>query len=153
MRFTSVSVIVAPILAATCCFAVKCSTTEPATDEDQLEALQDFTHSFLVNRNIQVGFDDWIPGTYINHSPNAESGRESAVRVLIPFVSNPDLWITVAQVFAGQGFGLLHDRAMITNQLDIAIMDLFRFNGTCIMEHWDVGQTITGGEPNPIAFF
>jgi predicted SnoaL-like aldol condensation-catalyzing enzyme len=32
-------------------------------------------------------------------------------------------------------------------------MDLYRFQGTCIVEHWDVSQTITGNETNPIAFF
>jgi predicted SnoaL-like aldol condensation-catalyzing enzyme len=35
----------------------------------------------------------------------------------------------------------------------LAIVDLFRFEGTCIVEHWDALQQITGDEVNPNAFF
>ncbi|KAJ3511059.1 hypothetical protein NLJ89_g4314 [Agrocybe chaxingu] len=154
MRFTGIiTAVAAAALAITPAFAAKCSTAPGATDAEQLEAIKDFANSFLVIKNIQKGFDDWIPGTYINHNPNAQSGRENALNALRPFVSNPSLQFTVAQVFAGQGYGLIHYRARIPGQLDMAIMDRFRFEGTCIVEHWDVGQTITGREPNPIAFF
>jgi len=56
-------------------------------------------------------------------------------------------------MFAGEGFGVLHYRMTVPGMVDLAIMDRFRFEGDCIVEHWDTSSTITGREPNPIAYF
>lgn len=43
-------------------FAAKCSTTEPATEQQQYEAFKDFVDLFMVQKNLDKAFDDYIPG-------------------------------------------------------------------------------------------
>lgn len=89
---------------------------------------------------------------YINHNPYATSGRQNALNILVPALKDPSLSISNHQWFAGQGYGLLHYK-MTFNGSSSAVMDRFKFAGTCIVEHWDSVQGITGSESNPIAFF
>jgi predicted SnoaL-like aldol condensation-catalyzing enzyme len=51
---------------------------------------------------------------------------------------------------------------MIHSKVDLKItnftgtfsaVDYFRFRGTCVVEHWDILQQITGDETNPMAYF
>ena len=36
---------------------------------------------------------------------------------------------------------------------ETAIVDLFRFNGSCIVEHWDVIESVDNATTNPIALY
>ncbi|CAA7263990.1 unnamed protein product [Cyclocybe aegerita] len=154
MHFASVfAIVAAAALTITSSFAAKCSRTAPATDRSQLWTLKDFANSLFVEKNVQKAYDDWIPGSYINHNADVVSGRENALAFLRPIFSNPDLKSTIASIVVGQGFGFIHHRLTIPGQADWAVMDRFGFNGTCIVEHWDVIQPITGDETNPIAYF
>jgi predicted SnoaL-like aldol condensation-catalyzing enzyme len=89
---------------------------------------------------------------YVNHSPNATSGRENALSILVPTLSNRSLSISRTTWFSGQGYGVLH-YMMGLNGTSNAVMDKFRLQGTCVVEHWDAMQAIFGNETNPIAFF
>ncbi|TEB37721.1 hypothetical protein FA13DRAFT_1620547 [Coprinellus micaceus] len=118
----------------------------------QQDAFANFAGLFLVQRDIQQAFDLYIPGCYINHNPFAKSGRENALAFLLPALAEPTLTISNIEWFSGQGYGVLHYK-MGLNGTYSAVMDKFRFEGTCIVEHWDTVQGITGNESNPIAYF
>ncbi|KAJ2923812.1 hypothetical protein H1R20_g13284, partial [Candolleomyces eurysporus] len=157
MRFsvpTIATVIVAVISSVTA--QSPCTTNFVGTPEQlqaaQQQAIADFGNLFLVQKNIQRGFDLFIPGEYINHNPYATSGRQNALNILVPALASSSLTFTNVHAFSGQGYGLLHYR-MRNGGSSTAVMDKFRFVGTCIVEHWDVGQSISGRESNPIAFF
>ena len=182
MRFPIVSACIGALIAAS---SVMTSPTSPTTSSSghyackcnpndnnqahQQAAIADVANIFLVQKNIQKLFDEYIPGyvstsvvrglrtnpsnrQYINHNPLAQSGRQAAIDILVPFFQTPGFAIEPHQVFGGQGYGTLHYKLSFSG-INLAIMDLFRFQGTCIVEHWDVSQTITGNETNPIAFF
>lgn len=89
---------------------------------------------------------------YIQHNPFAEPGREFAINFLADSFANPSTTATKIKFFAGQGYGMAHFKLTLPT-ITFAVVDYFRFKGTCIVEHWDVLQEITGTEPNPIAFF
>lgn len=36
---------------------------------------------------------------------------------------------------------------------ELALIDLFRMEGTCIVEHWDISQLKPADATNPIAMF
>ncbi|KAF9526839.1 hypothetical protein CPB83DRAFT_895691 [Crepidotus variabilis] len=147
MRRTALFALLASLLPVSRCV---CSTTDPATEGQQYEAFKDFSNLFLTQRDLDKAFNEYIPGEYINHNPDVQSGRENALNYLRPiWTSTP---VVPAAVFFGQGFGLIHYKVE-RNGTSIAIMDRYRLNGTCIVEHWDLRQTITGNEANPIAFF
>ncbi|KAJ3537059.1 hypothetical protein NMY22_g5756 [Coprinellus aureogranulatus] len=102
----------------------------------QKAAIRDFGHIFLVEKNPKKAFDAYIPGTYIQHNPDALSGREPAIDV--GWRGNRDVALPNEAPEAG---------------IHRAIMDRLRFEGTCFVEHWDVIQPIFGNETNPLAFF
>ncbi|KIM23467.1 hypothetical protein M408DRAFT_320746 [Serendipita vermifera MAFF 305830] len=151
MHIPIVTVCITALVAAGGAMAAKCSTTE-TSEALQRAAMKDFADLFLVQKNIRKAFDDYIPGDYINHNPGAQSGRQNALNALEPFLANSNLKFTLSAVFAGEGFGYLHYKLSFSGT-NMAVMDRYRFQGTCIVEHWDVSQQITGSEANPIAFF
>ncbi|TFK21217.1 hypothetical protein FA15DRAFT_717800, partial [Coprinopsis marcescibilis] len=88
---------------------------------------------------------------YIQHNAIAEQGRAFAIPFLEALFAPPTVssYITV---FSGQGYVFAHHKLALANAT-YAVMDYFRFQGTCLVEHWDVLQEITGDEPNPLAYF
>lgn len=91
---------------------------------------------------------------YIQHNPFAPQGREFAIEFLSTSMAQ-GIEASHITAFAGQGYGILHYemRQLPPRNATFAVVDYFRFEGTCIVEHWDVLQVVTGNEPNPIAFF
>ncbi|KAG2002943.1 hypothetical protein CC2G_003585 [Coprinopsis cinerea AmutBmut pab1-1] len=118
----------------------------------QEAAIKDFAEIFLIEKNPQKVFDKYIPGEYIQHNPDALSGRQPAIDFLKDLWSTPGIRFANISAWAGEGFGMMHYR-MTAPDFDYAVMDRLRFKGTCFNEHWDVLQRIYGNETNPIAFF
>lgn len=57
---------------------------------------------------------------------------------------------------AGSTKGWVHyrmDIAGVPADQFFAVLDLFRMNGTCIEEHWDVAQQRPINATNPLALF
>lgn len=93
---------------------------------------------------------------YRQHSPFAQQGREFAIQVLSDAYAQDAMNITLQRIFSGQGFGIIHSKVdlRITNFTgSFSAVDYFRFRGTCVVEHWDILQQVTGDETNPIAYF
>ncbi|RXW24389.1 hypothetical protein EST38_g1497 [Candolleomyces aberdarensis] len=138
-----------------------CSTKPPPGDlgKAQRAAFDDFIFLLTLSRNPQAAFDKYVPGVfsksrqYIQHNPNALSGRENALNFLVPAWKDPAWSLYVLRQFVDKGHGITTSRASVNGTVISAVMDIFRFEGTCIVEHWDVVQAVTGNETNPIAFF
>ncbi|KAJ2933203.1 hypothetical protein H1R20_g3898, partial [Candolleomyces eurysporus] len=120
-------------------------------EKRRYDAVADFADLFLFKQDIRAAFDKYVPGEYIQHNPRAEQGRDFAIEVLTAGAAS-GIVSTNLTFFVGQGYGFMHYKSVFMNTT-YAIVDYFRFKGTCIVEHWDVLQEITGNEPNPIAFF
>ncbi|KAH9481072.1 hypothetical protein JR316_0005591 [Psilocybe cubensis] len=128
-------------------------TRGPDLEKQQQAALADFAHLYVDLQDVQTAFDRWVPGEYIQHNPNAGQGRDAAIAFLTAGFADPQVTSTNKTVFGGQGFGAVHFKLSVNPQTVFAVVDYFRFQGTCIVEHWDVLQQIFGNETNPIAFF
>ncbi|KAJ2932831.1 hypothetical protein H1R20_g4262, partial [Candolleomyces eurysporus] len=126
----------------------------PGLQRRQQAAIKDFAKIFLVEKDAKKAFDAYIPGEYIQHNPDALSGRQPAIDFLTVLWGTPSMVFTNITAWAGEGIGMIHYR-MRAPEADIhmAVMDRLRFEGTCFVEHWDVLQRITGNETNPLAFF
>ncbi|KAH6903441.1 hypothetical protein BKA70DRAFT_1300990 [Coprinopsis sp. MPI-PUGE-AT-0042] len=124
----------------------------PLLPQMQEAAIKDFGTEWLLNYNIDLAFDRWAPGPeFIEHHPiGPPSGREWGIEYLK--ANFPKGKVTNLTIIAGNGEGILHYK-FNSPAVNFAEVHLFRFKGTCIVEHWDVIQTITGTEPNPKAFF
>ncbi|EAU82489.1 hypothetical protein CC1G_08240 [Coprinopsis cinerea okayama7 len=126
----------------------------PHLQARQQAALADWAVLFYENEDIIGSFDRWIPGQWINHSPNAEQGRDNAIQRLTTLFADPSVAMTPFNIFAGQGYGFVHFKFLLPSiNVTFAAWHSFRFEGTCFVEHWDGVQRIFGNETNPIAFF
>ena len=122
---------------------------QPASPYVQAAIFNDFINKLYVQKNATDAYLTYVSPDYINHSPYAPQGRAAAIAFLsflIPSVNRTILH----QIYQGDT-GAVHLKVL--SQTPIALVDLFRLNGTCVVEHWDVNQPLPANATNPIALF
>ncbi|EAU89753.1 hypothetical protein CC1G_07478 [Coprinopsis cinerea okayama7 len=104
----------------------------PPTAEETAARHAAFAQAFIYRRNITAAFE-FIVQDYINHNPMAQNGFDFAWNILSPFWNtqsltplrdtyrHPQGWVNYRS-----GFG--------------EVVDRFRWEGGCIVEHWDAGE-------------
>ncbi|KAK0707947.1 hypothetical protein B0H67DRAFT_325167 [Lasiosphaeris hirsuta] len=115
-----------------------CVRSTPPPTADELKARFDkFVIAFVGpagKKNITEAFE-YIAADYINHNPAAKNGAGSAWGILSP------IW---------QGMSHTYIRSSIKGDMSWVnygtsqfgeIVDRFRWEGGCIAEHWDVGES------------
>ncbi|RTE81379.1 hypothetical protein BHE90_004080 [Fusarium euwallaceae] len=125
----------------------------PVSPQQQRVIWETFFHKFFVQRNATGAVLEFFAEDYIQHNPDVLSGRDVAAKAL-SFMSPETINITVINR------GKEGDIAFVYAQWDIfnlprpnANVDMFRFNGSCIQEHWDVIQPWPVNATNPLAMW
>lgn len=95
----------------------------------------------------------YVRTDYIQHNPNIKSGREIAQQYITKRLASPGLVNNVTLVVSQLNFVLLHIHRIQPGEKDRAMADIYRLDGTCIAEHWDVQQEMGSNNSNPRAFF
>ncbi|KAF6764241.1 hypothetical protein DFP72DRAFT_1163252 [Ephemerocybe angulata] len=118
-------------------------------------AIKNYAYILFVKKDVKAAFDAFVPGpVYIQHNPNIVSGRDAIIEALTGPWATPDLVFDHIQAWAGEGYGMVHYRTWGGGgAVHLSVMDRMKFQGTCIVEHWDLMQSITGNETNPEAWF
>ncbi|KAF5340366.1 hypothetical protein D9611_007900 [Ephemerocybe angulata] len=105
----------------------------PAPTPEETSLRHDaFAQSFIYKRNITAAFE-FIAQDYINHNPSAQNGFDYAWNVLNGFWDTQSL-TPVRHTFKSP-YGWVNYRSGFG-----AIVDRFRWEGGCIVEHWDAGE-------------
>ena len=123
----------------------------PAPEAYQREIFDGFINALYIEKNVTGAFDTYIASNLIEHDPFDAQGRAANAAKLsniIPFVPS-----TVLRHSFDNNVGLIHVRVDEEGHLPIALADIYRMNGTCIVEHWDVTQETPANATNPIAMF
>ncbi|KAJ7054899.1 hypothetical protein C8F01DRAFT_1292824 [Mycena amicta] len=126
----------------------------PATALEQKQIFNTFVEEFYVKRNIPRAFTH-LAADYIQHNPFELDGITSSFDFLYPIFSNTSVTVQMLHRVFEAPYGWLHYRVDgIPQQPEpTAILDLFRFNGTCVQEHWDVIQARPANATNPHPLF
>jgi predicted SnoaL-like aldol condensation-catalyzing enzyme len=131
----------------------------PVTPEQQRAIFDKFTEHFLVTAKFHTAFSQHVASTYIQHNPFILSGRDTILKFFPKDTADP----------AAAGY----PANIITQSLDTktqiaqfhyyftpapgtqpsVTVDIFRMNGSCIEEHWDVSMDRPANAPNPLAMF
>ncbi|PNS16440.1 hypothetical protein CAC42_174 [Sphaceloma murrayae] len=126
----------------------------PASPQEQRKIFNDFVDAFIVRKDFSnTTWNTYIAEDYIQHNPFALSGRDQ----VIAFFANVDpaaVNYTIISKGMDGNYGYIHyrfDQVNVTQPS--AVADIFRFNGSCIQEHWDVIQQRPENPLNPIALF
>ncbi|KAH7011145.1 hypothetical protein EDB80DRAFT_571490 [Ilyonectria destructans] len=92
-----------------------------------------FANAFIVKKNLTEAFE-YISSIYINHNPLADDGPNAALDVLGPIW--PSLNITVLRTTFKGNMGWLNYNVSGLGE----VVDRFRWEDGCIVEHWDQGE-------------
>lgn len=111
------------------------------------EVAERFIHLFYEEDNPQEAFTCWVHPDYIQHNPNAPTGRDNTLAMMRSSMAKfPDLTHDVKRVIWGQpdcALVAVHFHFKRTKEeRGHAIVDLLRFENGYLVEHWDVMQAI-----------
>ncbi|KAH6638487.1 hypothetical protein C7974DRAFT_391694 [Boeremia exigua] len=112
--------------------------------------LQQYIQKLYIDRDPIRAVNDHIALDLIQHNPNALSGRENTLQSLA-FISPDTVNFTITHLGVDGDIGFVHSRFdLVGADQPSAVADFFRFNGTCIQEHWDAIQERTENRRNPL---
>ena len=123
----------------------------PAPESRQRQIFLAFVNELYVQKNVIDAFNTYISINLTEHDPFDAQGRipnEQKLAQIIPFVP-----ATVLRTSFDNNIGLAHVRVDVPGEEPIALADIYRMDGTCIVEHWDVTQARPANATNPIAMF
>jgi predicted SnoaL-like aldol condensation-catalyzing enzyme len=146
-----------------------CSTTNPSDDNYADACLQepycpgrevderlqrdlfaDFLKILYGEKNVSKAFETYVDPNIIEHDPEDAQDRDAIVARLsqiIPFAN-----LTILASNFNNNIGLAHVK-VDEDPEPAALADIYRMEGTCIVEHWDVIQLRPANSTNPIAMF
>ncbi|KAK3392669.1 hypothetical protein B0T20DRAFT_61589 [Sordaria brevicollis] len=106
----------------------------PVSEQESAERFEKFARAFLETKNLTEAFE-YIDATYINHNPFASAnGPNAALDALGPYWDSVQI-TPLKRTFKGE-YGWLNYRTNYFGE----IVDRYRMEGGCIVEHWDQGE-------------
>ncbi|PVI03673.1 hypothetical protein DM02DRAFT_611977 [Periconia macrospinosa] len=123
----------------------------PVSSQKQAKIFQDFLQTFLIEGNI-TKTATFLDVDYIQHNPYVLSGRQS---FLDAFGSGGggNSTFEIVHTALQNNIAWVHYKNIAPGSPLTAVVDVYRFNGSCIMEHWDVIQSLPADAINPLALF
>ncbi|KAJ7055475.1 hypothetical protein C8F01DRAFT_1319218 [Mycena amicta] len=123
-----------------------------ATAAEQKQIFNTFVDELYVKRNVPRAFTH-IAADYIQHNPFILDGIPPSLDFLYPLFSNTSVTLQIIHRAFEAPYGWMHYRVDGFLEEPTAIVDVFRFNGTCVQEHWDVIEERPANATNPHPLF
>lgn len=127
-----------------------CPGGHPVDERLQTQVFAQFVHTLYIEKNVSKAFETYVSSNIIEHDPYDTQNRAFIIARLsqiIPFAT-----ITILFSSFGDNIGLLYLK-VAENPEPIALADIYRMDGTCIVEHWDVQQARPANATNSLAMF
>ncbi|RHZ52339.1 hypothetical protein CDV55_103100 [Aspergillus turcosus] len=121
-----------------------------ANEEHQRKIFARFVRTLYGERNVEEAFSTYVDPDLIEHDPY-EQNRDDVVAKLSQII--PDATFTVVHSTFESDIGFVHLRLGEDGAAPVALADIYRMDGTCIVEHWEVVETRPDDYTNPIAMF
>ncbi|KAF5021031.1 hypothetical protein F66182_6962 [Fusarium sp. NRRL 66182] len=126
---------------------------QPATEEEQEAIFREWYQTFFMDRDIPAAYHRFVAENYIQHGPYGSNGREANMLFVLDYLDNVANFTPITMAFGG-GHGWIHQKMVLKDRpRPISVMQHVRYEGTCLMEHWEVLQELPEDAPNPIAMF
>jgi predicted SnoaL-like aldol condensation-catalyzing enzyme len=117
-------------------------------------------HVLALYRNVLDPHDrsrlrEYLVEDYIQHSPAATDGLQGIGEFLDWLGrTHPGHRNHIQRIFAQDDFVIVHLRATVPGEADLAVVDIFRLNDAgMIAEHWDVVQRVPADSKNGNGMF
>ncbi|UKZ54324.1 hypothetical protein TrVGV298_008132 [Trichoderma virens] len=129
------------ILAAPSCIpdtsTTFCDPSRPITGSQMRSIFNTFVDQFYFKRDFQGAMKKFVSSNLIQHNPQIANGSQAQVEVVTSILANYD----------GPEFELAGTGLPITG-----VADIYRFEGSCMVEHWDVIEGLPPNSTNPMPF-
>lgn len=136
-------------LCSTCMKQPYCPGRE--VDESvQKELFMHFLETLYGEKNVRKAFETYVSPNIIEHDPEDKQNRAAIVARLSKII--PPAKYTLLSKNFDNNIGLVHVK-VDEDPEPVALADIYRMDGTCIVEHWDVIQKRPANTTNPIAMF
>ena len=124
--------------------AVEPTDTSDRASLSNREVAERFVELFHRQDRMREAFDAWVHPDYIEHNPDAPSGREAALAFLDEVQArHPQLHHDPKRVIHGDCFVVVHyNRRPEPGARGSAVVDILRIENGWIVEHWDVIQPV-----------
>lgn len=109
-----------------------------------------FLETLYGEKNVIKAFETYVDPNLIEHDPDDTQDRDFIVGRLSQII--PYANFTILASSFNNNTGLAHLRLNQDPQ-PAALADIYRMDGTCIVEHWDVTQYRPENSTNPLAMF
>jgi predicted SnoaL-like aldol condensation-catalyzing enzyme len=117
-------------------------------------------HVLALYRNVLDPHDrtrlaEYLVADYIQHSPEATDGL-GGIGDFLDWLKreHPDHRNHIKRIFAQDDYVIVHLRATVPGEADLAVVDIFRLDEAgMIAEHWDIVQRVPANPKNTNGMF
>ena len=122
---------------------------------DRKQAVRELLERALNRRDVKGAFEQYVHPNYRQHNPTAPDGREAAIKGLSGFVAAfPELHYDIKQMFQeGDTVAVFAHVTKQRGDRGSAVVDILRFEGDVVAEHWDVIQPVPETSANNNGMF
>jgi predicted SnoaL-like aldol condensation-catalyzing enzyme len=120
------------------------------------EIFNDFVKQFYIQRDFAGAADKYIASNLIQHNPQIANGRDAevaAVNNILPKYDGPTFELVL--VDEQRGYGIVFNRFIGKPGTGLpltVVVDIYRFDGCCMVEHWDAIEALPANSTNPDPF-
>lgn len=116
----------------------------------QKDLFRHFLDTLYGEKNVSKAFETYVSSNIIEHDPVDSQNRDAIVARLSKII--PSASLSILRWNFDSNIGLAHLK--VDEQPEpAALADIYRMDGSCIVEHWDVIQKRPANTKNPIAMF
>jgi predicted SnoaL-like aldol condensation-catalyzing enzyme len=105
------------------------------------------------NGKVEEAFDKFISADFFHHNQYFQGNREALKKAMEDaHQTSPNKSVEIKYCYADGDTVITHS-LVVKQNMDIAVVHIFRFSGDKIVELWDLGQPIEKNSPNENGLF
>ncbi|KAK5626222.1 hypothetical protein RRF57_001937 [Xylaria bambusicola] len=129
-----------------------------ASTDDQRKILKEYIDAVVTKKDILGGFCNHVTDDppYIQHDPDMQPyGKRPTMEFLLNIPAYTDMNLTVLRFGIDDNLGWVHIVGCESPEPGSCVQaaDIYRFEGTCIMEHWAVIQREKTNKVNELSMW
>jgi predicted SnoaL-like aldol condensation-catalyzing enzyme len=107
---------------------------------DRRALVEAFVDLMYRRRDVRTAFDTYVAEDYVQHNPGLPDGRDAARDPLAQMFGDPGFVPEVVRLLVDGDLCAVHLRISRDGSPVAAVVDLYRWDGDHVVEHWDVIQ-------------
>jgi predicted SnoaL-like aldol condensation-catalyzing enzyme len=107
---------------------------------DRRALVEAFVDLMYRRRDVRTAFDTYVAEDYVQHNPGLPDGRDAAREPLAQMFDDPGFAPEVVRLLVDGDLCAVHLRIFRDGTPVAAVVDLYRWDGDQVVEHWDVIQ-------------